>query len=1080
MPQHFLSPDQLQDRPWRPGHPLNRNPSAKRRAMMLTLFVILCSIIGGYLYITDPKRVEKMAENELSRLIGGHITIGAAKLSLFEGLRLEQVKLYVDNQMEADSLLFSANAFHVNYDPRALLTGRLKLTQMVAIDPHVVLTENLDTGKWNYQRMRRPEPSPTDRTPGGPLPALPQIVLRNAQIDYSETLRGEQVSRGTMAIEGQLAPSSNGQVYTFELQSRGGNVAADKVAVGPTVTGSLDRDSGTVTAAMRDFKFGQDIRAMLPAQVRAWWDRHSLSGSVDIPILSYTPANGTDDAKYRVQTVFRDVDLTIRPEEWMSRDEIQTRDWTAAALDSLRAAGLNSRGVVDRIAQLVDPSPIHLGRVKGRFEFTEDGIILGENDAQGRLVSGVSGVLEENLFSIDGHIDGYSPLSPAHIKISSTRMQIPAHPRYVTSMPRQVRELYDHLRPQGICELQVNVDRPAAGARLEIAGGINIVDGNFIFDRFPYPVRAATGQIIFGYDPASGMDQVKIVNLRGRGMLGGPNANSIIQMGGLIRPLNSDAGVQITVSSNDVHDEPALKAAFPEDVRKALRNLDADGKGEYPKFNGGFECRVVRPIGDKVEWIIDVDITLNDSAGKMVAFPYLMEHVTGKLLIREGYVDIVGATMKKKDDASLVIDGRVTWRAGFGGRRLEPGEVYGHVTPSRPDLKITARNVPIDKDLLGALPEDRRTWLQSVGLTGLLDIDGRVWRPVAGETAAAKSASDSDLTHAFDIILRNGTIWPVEGTFAISNLAAKLRLLPDRMSISEMSAKRGDADIAGRGEISWPQNRPAVFVSGTASKLALDRTLYRILPHAAQSAWDAVKPEGVVDLDLTYSGAVGVAEDRVSGFGVRVSDKDKIAATLPSSPETPNPKPLNPTLPRTPPRRFRSHHPPRQARRDRPVHPLPPRGSHRHHPPQRREGAAHGSGRQARRRRDSRLWIRRDAGDQLGPEYLRREDNGRRGVPPRAAQRAGVGRAVDQAGGADQFRAAAIADSLFRADDRADDGADDRADDGPIDYRAGDPRVHNGPPRVTARHRFHRPPGDEQSIDRRRRADGEHRRQAHA
>jgi hypothetical protein len=293
-------------------------------------------------------------------------------------------------------------------------------------------------------------------------------------------------------------------------------------------------------------------------------------------------------------------------------------------------------------------------------------------------------------------------------------------------------------------------------------------------------------------------------------------------------------------------------------VKQALRNLDADGKGLYPKFKGGFECRINRPIGPKSIWIIDTDVTLVDAAGKMVVFPYFMEHVTGRLAIREGYMDIIGATMKK-NDSSLVIEGRVTWRAGVGGKALEAGEVVGAVTPPRPDLKITARNVPIDKDLLAALPEDRRGWLQKVGLTGTLDIDGRVWRPGPGGSAdLARSESGSELTHAFDLTLHHGTIWPMEGTFAISNLGGKLRLLPDRMIINEMTGKRGAADLAGRGEVSWPQNKPSVFFSGTASKLQLDNTLYRILPAGAKSAWDAVKPEGVVDLDLSYNGAVGV------------------------------------------------------------------------------------------------------------------------------------------------------------------------------------------------------------------------------
>ena len=226
MSQTFLTPDRLDDRPWRAGaHPFNRNLSAKRRWIMLAIFFLLCSIIGGYLFVTDARRVRILAEGELSKLVGGTVKVGRAKLSLFEGLRLEYVNVYVDNDDRPDSLLFSANTFLVAIDPRALVTGKLRLTQIVAVDPHVHLTENLDTGKWNYQR-RRPLAPASSATKPGALPALPEIILRNGQVDYAETQNGIRTSAGTMNIEGQFAPSSNEQKYTFELQSRGGGGVA--------------------------------------------------------------------------------------------------------------------------------------------------------------------------------------------------------------------------------------------------------------------------------------------------------------------------------------------------------------------------------------------------------------------------------------------------------------------------------------------------------------------------------------------------------------------------------------------------------------------------------------------------------------------------------------------------------------------------------------------------------------------------------------------------------------------------------------------------------------------------------------
>jgi hypothetical protein len=861
--QRFLSPDRLYERPFAAAHPFVRTPGAARRWSMMLIFMFLCATIGAYLFVTDVKRVQYMAEQELSRLLGGQVSIGRAKLSIFEGLRLERVQVFTSSKWDDPrAKFFSANTFLVNYDAKALLTGRLRLTQIIAIDPQVQLIEDLDTGRWNYQSMM------PDRSGGGggrgdkKMPALPEIILRNAQIDYTGVRKGQLVSRGSMTIEGQLAPSSDGERYSFELQSRGGDVLSGAVTVGPTVSGALIRNTGQVTAQLRDFQFGRDIRSMLPAQVRSWWDRHALNGAIDKTVVSYLPPSRGEPAKFKVETDLDGVEMTVQPVEWMSREEIEAHEIARNAFDVLQDAGLDHTGVITTIANLTEPLPIQLASVKGRFTFTDRGITIGELDERGNLSKPVSGALEQNGFSLNGHIDGYSPLAQATIHLVSNEIQIPKTPRYITSMPRAVRELYDHLRPSGTAKLDITVTRPTLGSRIDIAGGVTIVDGNFVFDKFPYPVRNAVGSVMFGYDPATQMDRVKI-DIRGKGAAGGPNAESDMRIAGQVAPLNGDPSVVITVFSNSVRDEPILYQAFPKEVKAALKGLDADGKGEFPKYHGAFECRVNRPVGPHQDWIVETDIVLDDAAGKMEVFPYLLEHVSGRLEIREGFVDIKQATMKK-GDSWLVIDGRVTWRAGIG-RPLEPGEVLGKATKPRPDLKVTARNVPIDKALLDAMPPDRREWMETAGLTGKIDIDGRVWRPSAQEAAMLPpSSEDSQLTHSFDVTLRDGTIWPFQGTSVVTALAAKLHLLPDGITLTEVRGKRGEGELAGRGEIRWPKNNASIFMSGTASKLALDPTLYRVLPSVAQKAWDAVKPDGSVDLDMTYRGRIANPKSEIS------------------------------------------------------------------------------------------------------------------------------------------------------------------------------------------------------------------------
>ncbi|MGH7215589.1 MAG: hypothetical protein ACREIT_12560, partial [Tepidisphaeraceae bacterium] len=506
---------------------------------------------------------------------------------------------------------------------------------------------------------------------------------------------------------------------------------------GPVISGQIMTETGQVSAMMRGFRFGRDIRTMLPAQVRQWWQDHQLAGQIDIPELTYTPGRDGRPASFRVKTALAGVQLTVRPEQWRGDREnrrIESFTWLVGLLQHCHGAGARyspgpdgRRGdvlnptVFDQFAGMFESAPITLKDVSGAFVFTEDGIDVED----------VAGRVETNSVQIKGRIDGYSPHAPAHVLIWSSSIHIPGSPRYVRSLPQPVRELYDRLRPEGRCTFWLDLRRPEEGAKLDCRGEIDIVDGSFVFDRFPYPLRQATGRIVLTKDSETGLDLLRIENLRGLGLADGPNADSFVTVHGWIGPLTNEAGVTIKVAGDRVTSEPALRAAFPREVRQALRYLDAEGRGDYPQFSGSFVCDIVRPIGVSQPWTVDTDIILKDASGALVAFPYPLSGVTGKLQIREGYVDIVNAAMNR-GDASLVIDGRVTWAQPDPLRRHRrlrdpasesaadravttlPASDDGTspAVPLFPELKVTARNVPVDKDLLAALPADRRVWLE--------------------------------------------------------------------------------------------------------------------------------------------------------------------------------------------------------------------------------------------------------------------------------------------------------------------------------------------------------------------------------
>jgi hypothetical protein len=569
---------------------------------MLVALVALCLLIWAYGFLTDPHRVKGMAERYLSDLTGGRVTVASASLSVFEGLRLDGVRVYAEDAAPEgaepadgavatvdapDALVFSARTFVVRYEPRSIVEGQLRATKIIAEKPQVHLSRDLRTGNWNFQRLGRRRPAPAAPSapppPAGPA-ALPELLLRNARVEISEMRDGRHVTLGHASIDGQLTPEMTDERvghdrYRFSLQSRG--LSDD---LGPLTTGTVHLGTGRVSAEMRDFEFGRDVRAMLPAEVRQWWERHELAGRIDVPVFDYAPARGDKKAAFTIRTVLNGVALTVPPEEWMTGEEVARRDrarQAAGAMVGLYAAagmGKKSGGVgvwgggdvktpvstpphphtatsplrtpASPLADLFVPAPVELRQVSGAFEFTESGVKVDQLAAR----------VENNLIEIDGRLGGYAPEAPMEVHVRSGRSEvlvIPAAPRYVWSLPREVRELYEKLRPEGTCRVGLTVRRPAAGGPVEASGFLELVDAQFVVDEFPYPFQHTSGRAELVRDDR-GRDWLMLKGIRGQGA--GANAGRPIEVGGWVGPIGPAGGPEpgglIRITSTDLVSDP--------------------------------------------------------------------------------------------------------------------------------------------------------------------------------------------------------------------------------------------------------------------------------------------------------------------------------------------------------------------------------------------------------------------------------------------------------------------------------------------------------------------------------------------
>jgi hypothetical protein len=815
---------------------------------MLVLFVFLCAVIGGYWYLTDADRVRGMAETYLSKVLGGRVDVGQANLSIFEGLRLDDIRVHVDQSPEEDSVLFRAKTFRLDYNPRALLLGQIEAAQIVAIGAELHLAQDRATGEWNYQRMiraARERRKPTTRRAPGPV-VFPEILLRDGRVDNGEIVDGQYRPLGTLGFEGRLSPTGDEGRFAFEIQCHG-----PSDPVGPAVTGWMVPDTGQFRVKLRDFAFGRDIRGMLPFEVRQWWEQHALAGTIDATDVFYTPARGDAPADWRVETSFKGVTIRIRPEEWRSRRQNVAIERIRDAMEWPKALTLGSAHAAPaRLFKFTRSVPINLERGEGVLAF----------DSAGLEIKDLRGYIEGSSLKITGRYDGYTPDAPIRLHIESVgpeHVTLAAEPKFIWSLPTDVVENWQRFHPVGSVKLAMDVVRAGENKAPRVSGVIDVIDGVFTCDRFPYTVRRPSGQIVLDVDPDKGGGTLELRDLKGYGQVGGPNENKMMTVSGTVGPLGPDPGMHLEIAAADIVSEPALLAAIPPDVQSVITLFDAPGKGEYPKFSGGFKCWIDREPGKDKHIFVNLDLDIRDGSGRLQSFPYPLDGFSARAEIRDDHVDIPWAKMNR-NGTELALSGRVRWED-----HRKTGEKIGT------DLKVAVKNMAIDGDLLNALTPVRRQWLQKVGLGGVLDFEGRIF----------SDKSEKDIVVDLGLALRDGTIWPAaDGTPALSGINGTFRLNGEQVELRDLAGRRGDGTVTLSGVVSWKDDKPRVALKGSAENLALDAALYDLLPADAHEAWDAVSPVGTIDATVTYAGGTEGAGQEGDGLSLTVRPR-KLSVT---------------------------------------------------------------------------------------------------------------------------------------------------------------------------------------------------------
>ena len=816
------------------------------------MFLLLGGIVL-YNYLTEDERVRVWLESRLSSTFGAPVKIEAASFSIFRGLDVKNVDVYVDDQHLPDSRLFHADQLLVRIDLEAARHFEGRLNRIEAQGVRVLLCEDPRTGQWNLQRLIKaqhlPAEIPTGKGTTTQVPHFPAILLSGARVVYARINDGILTTGGSLAIDAGIFPMPHGR-YSFSVTTQ----AAGSDAM-TTLTGMFDRRAGIILGRTSDLRFDHSLRNLLPSQVQDWCKEFALDGRFSIPQFQYNLA----DNDFDVHLAFAQVQANIQPRHWLSRQERARMELTRRTIDLLRRMDLNAPlkpgqlpfdpsadvmalDLLTYLSQQTQSLPITLDEMSGEVVFTSKQIKVNQVKCR----------VQGQVLVVDGQLNGYQADAAATLQIRTeegTFLQIPPTRRFMVWMPDEIRKVYAQYQPKGFCTLEVKLNRSQAGADFNTTVTLDVTDTSFMFDDMPYPLYHCQGRLLFTQDPQTGHDILYLQDIHGVGVPGTPNEKASIHVNGVVGPfVNGGVGADVVVTGKSVHSDKYLRDAMPPEVRDALeifgpldyaRRQLASGKRdvpltpeeviEWPHFFGNFSAHIVRPPGPGMHWKTEVLINVETAEGSLKDFPYPLRDVSMTLKVSDGLLELQNVKMHR-GDATLRIDGTVKFS-----------------TPANPDLRVAAMHVPIDDDLLYALPPTERSWLLKTGLKGTVDITGRIFLNTPG------GGRPPDLDFNLDIALHQGSFLQQGTAPAFTGLEGSLTLQPGRLKIHDMTGQRGEGSIKLNGALAWHNDPPEIQLNLTARNLLLDKGLHDVLPASVQEAWDQQQPEGTADIDLEYA-----------------------------------------------------------------------------------------------------------------------------------------------------------------------------------------------------------------------------------
>jgi len=838
-----------------------RYVSPRRRGLGVLLLALLLAVVYGYWHFTNDHRIRRQARRYLQQLTGAEVRVDGARFSLFGGIRLDGVKLFIPGE-DPRYPFFQARTVTLQHRPWPLLTtGRVLPTSIVCDGTIIRIEHNVVDNSTNAGKLLGMSGR---HAGGGPLTAdLPEIRVLNCQLRMIYREPGPHIVERVFPLDISLSPQQRrAYLLRFEESARvpkehiSGSILLDLVSGDMNYSGCFPVRVG-----------------VLPENYNKWLQRYRIGGTVHLPPQ---PAFGDEQGKIIAKLV--NFSLKLPPAEGGLEmfDVTGTLEFEKEKVTIKRIAG-RIRQAGDATFEMTgeylgykqdSPYSVHLavtnmtlpklqasasglagplGKMHERFRPTgrmhldarfargSDGKVVFEGvmvpvdmaiyckdfpyrleNLHGRVILAADGQADTDLtasrkggrFKITGSIPYLGP-GPVNLLVNVTKGVLNQEAR--KSLPKKMRKFWDVAEPSGAADARIHIHRKDKDTRTGVDVTITMKgDTSFKYAHFPYRLDKLIGEVRFE------SDKVSIDSLHGR------RGKMHCRIDGSIKNLSSPPeDVDLRISAQNVPLDETLAAALKGDQRRGYESLRLSGLAESVNA-------VVRSAKKgKQDYTVYVTLRAKDHVKcKFDGFPYAMDDLAGELTIEPDRI-ILKELRGRHGKTPIVLS----------------GQFYPKPKATGLDIAVKAAGIVLDRELYDALPPDMQEAWRQLSPAGAADVEFilRQNLPEApGKTyyKLVLDAKDMDITYK-------------EFPYPLRGISGRVVATPGRVDLHPLTGSHGKVRATISGSIVQGPKLQRANLAIRAGSIPVDKELLGAMPKEMAPLLERFQVGGTCEINLT-------------------------------------------------------------------------------------------------------------------------------------------------------------------------------------------------------------------------------------